>query len=331
MSVSLKNIADELGLSKATVSWILSGQGERKGFSSATIKRVKAYADSVNYQPNLLARSLSLGKTQTIGLIIPYIDDTFYAKMVQYLEKELSQQGYSLIVCTSEGNSEKEENLVKMICSKKVDGIVMAATMENKSAIDYIEDRKIPLVLIDRYDDSWSTSYVAVNNKKAVRKLIEKMHLKGAQRIAFITTDTQLHVMEQRKEGYQEALKEANLAFDSDLLLQVNRTHYKSDLKDQLKHLFEQQIKIDGFCFATHYLAIEAMRFFTEQGISINNNYILGCFHETEMMDILLPDLIISRMPVSDMVQRAASLLMNKINNATTPFESYLLENELTF
>ena len=67
-------------LSKATVSWILSGQGPAKGFSDATIKRVKEYAESVNYRPNLLARSLSLGTTNTIGLIIPFIGDTINAQ-----------------------------------------------------------------------------------------------------------------------------------------------------------------------------------------------------------------------------------------------------------
>ena len=61
MKVSLKDIAQALNLSKATISWILSGQGEAKGFSEATIKRVKEYADSVNYRPNQVARSLSLG------------------------------------------------------------------------------------------------------------------------------------------------------------------------------------------------------------------------------------------------------------------------------
>ena len=88
MKVSLKDIAQALNLSKATVSWILSGQGPAKGFSEATIKRVKEYAESVNYRPNLLARSLSLGVTNTIGLIIPFIGDTFYAQLVQAIEAE---------------------------------------------------------------------------------------------------------------------------------------------------------------------------------------------------------------------------------------------------
>ena len=88
---SIKDIAAELHLSKATISWILSGQGEAKGFSKATIKRVKEYAESVNYRPNLLARSLSKGASNTIGLIIPFIN----------LHKPLSRKLHVIILCSS--------------------------------------------------------------------------------------------------------------------------------------------------------------------------------------------------------------------------------------
>ena len=105
MKVSIKDIAQALSLSKATVSWILSGQGPAKGFSD-----VKEYAESVNYRPNLLARSLSLGTTNTIGLIIPFIGDTFYAQLVQAIESEAARNKYVLIVCSSEGDGDKELN-----------------------------------------------------------------------------------------------------------------------------------------------------------------------------------------------------------------------------
>ena len=135
MKVSIKDIAQALNLSKATVSWILSGQGPAKGFSDTTIKRVKDYAESVNYRPNLLARSLSLGTTNTIGLIIPFIGDTFYAQLVQAIESEAARNKYVLIVCSSEGDGDKEYELVKMLRSKQVDGIVIAPTKVSRKGV----------------------------------------------------------------------------------------------------------------------------------------------------------------------------------------------------
>lgn len=151
MKVSLKNIAEALNLSKATVSWILSGQGEAKGFSEATIKRVKDYAESVNYRPNLLARSLSLGTSNTIGLIIPFLGDTFYAQLASAIELEAARNKYALIVCSSEGDGDKEFELIRTLKAKQVDGVIIAPTKVSKKGIDLLSEETFPYVLVDRY------------------------------------------------------------------------------------------------------------------------------------------------------------------------------------
>lgn len=108
--MSIKEIAEALTLSKATVSWILSGQGEKKGFSEKTIKRVKDYADSVNYSPNLIARSLSLGTSNTIGLIIPFIDDTFYAQLTMAIEREAIKNKYMCLSAVRKETGKRNSN-----------------------------------------------------------------------------------------------------------------------------------------------------------------------------------------------------------------------------
>lgn len=329
MSVSLKNIADALGVSKATVSWILSGQGEKKGFSIATIKKVKEYAKSVNYQPNLLARSLSLGKTNTVGLIIPYIDDTFYAQMVQCVEMEISALGYSLIVCTSDGNSEKELRLVQMLCSKRVDGVIMAPTKEAEKGIKHIQDRKLPLVLIDRYFKDLETNYVVVNNREAVYDLTSTMLTKGSRKMAFLTTDAELYVMRERAEGYKDALRDAGVSVDNRLLINVDRKLYKEDVVLQLEALFKEVPDVDGFCFATHYLALEALRFFLNNGMDYHQLFVLGCLHDTTVMDVLAPEMLISRMCVQEMGRVTARILNEQMKGSDAPAEKCIIKNHL--
>lgn len=329
MSVSLKNIADALGVSKATVSWILSGQGEKKGFSTATIKKVKEYAKSVNYQPNLLARSLSLGKTNTVGLIIPYIDDTFYAQMVQCVEMEISALDYSLIVCTSDGNSEKELSLVQMLCSKCVDGIIMAPTKEAEKSIKYIQDRNLPLVLIDRYFKELETNYVVVNNREALYDLTSMMVTKGSKKMAFLTTDAQLYVMRERAEGYKDALMDKGIAVDDRLLINVDRKSYKEDVGHQLDILFKEMPDVDGFCFATHYLALEALRYFLNKGLDYHKLFVLGCLHDTIAMDILAPEMLISRMCVQEMGRVTARILNVQMKGKNVPLEKCVIKNLL--
>jgi LacI family transcriptional regulator len=145
MRASLKYIADTLHLSKATVSWILSGQGETKGFSSTTIKLVKDYADLIGYRPNLVARSLSMGTTHTIGIVIPAVGDTFYSQMTQYVEHQVQQKGYSLIVSISDGDGNKEQNLIKMLRSQQVDGLIIAPSTGDEESIKSMLSDSYPL------------------------------------------------------------------------------------------------------------------------------------------------------------------------------------------
>lgn len=172
MKVSLKDIAQALNLSKATISWILSGQGEAKGFSEATIKRVKEYADSVNYRPNQVARSLSLGTSNTLGLIIPFIGDTFYAQLAQAVETEAACNNYALFVCSSEGDGDKEYKLIQMLKSKQVDGIIVAPTKVSRKGIDLLTKDSLPFVLVDRYYPNVPTNYVIVNNSQSCYDLV---------------------------------------------------------------------------------------------------------------------------------------------------------------
>jgi LacI family transcriptional regulator len=135
MSVSLKDIAQSLHLSKTTVSWILSGKGKERRISQATIDLVMAFAQQVNYRPNLLARSLSVGFTDTIGLIIPAIGDTFYAQLAHSIEKEARQFNYMLTICSSEGDGETENNLIEALKSKRVDGLIIVPTKKSSTGI----------------------------------------------------------------------------------------------------------------------------------------------------------------------------------------------------
>lgn len=329
MKVSLKDIAQALNLSKATISWILSGQGEAKGFSEATIKRVKEYADSVNYRPNQVARSLSLGTSNTLGLIIPFIGDTFYAQLAQSVETEAARNNYALFVCSSEGDGDKEYRLIQMLKSKQVDGIIIAPTKVSRKGIDLLAKDSLPFVLVDRYYPNVPTNYVIVNNCQSCYDLVYHIGKKGAKKIVLLTTDVHLYVMKQRIEGYRKALKDLNLPTDLSLEVFVDRQNYKVDIIDKLDYLFSEIPDVDGFFFSTHYLALEAIRYFIERNIDYRNKFQMGCFHETIALDILAPQMSISRMPIHEMGVESVKILLENIQEKETNYKAVVLDNEL--
>ena len=329
MKVSLKDIAQALNLSKATISCILSGQGEVKGFSEATIKRVKEYADSVNYRPNQVARSLSLGTSNTLGLIIPFIGDTFYAQLAQSVETEAARNNYALFVCSSEGDGDKEYKLIQMLKSKQVDGIIVAPTKVSRKGIDLLTKDSLPFVLVDRYYPNIATNYVIVNNCQSSYDLVYHIGKKGAKKIVLLTTDVHLYVMKQRIEGYRKALRDLNLSNDLSLEVFVDRQNYKIDIADKLDYLFSELSDVDGFFFSTHYLALEAIRYFIERNIDYKNKFQMGSFHEMTSLDILAPRMSISRMPIHEMGVESVKILLENIQDKEAEYKAIVLNNEL--
>ena len=123
MGASLKDIAKELRISTTTVSWVLSNQGTQKRISKATQDKILRCAAEMNYRPNLLARSLNTGRTGTIGLILPSISDAFYSQVAKAVETEAEKCGYTLMICSSESELERENRMIRMFKAKQVDGM----------------------------------------------------------------------------------------------------------------------------------------------------------------------------------------------------------------
>ena len=315
MKVSLKDIAEALGLSKATISWILSGQGESKGFSETTINRVKEYADHIGYRPNLLARSLSLGSTKTIGLIIPAIDDTFYSQMTSAIEVNAQKYGYTLIVSSSEGDAAKEKLLIQTLRGHQVDGLIIAPAKGEQSCVKNMINELYPFVFIDRYYPSLKTNSVIVDNQYGSYELVDSLLQKGSKRIALLTTDTHLLVIGKRKDGYLDALSGHEITFDSDLCVELNRTGYERCIEQELDDLFVRCPDIDGFFFVTHYLAFEAIKYFINRNIDYKSRFNMGCIHAMSGLNLLAPNMIFSMMPINEMGKCAVDLLIENIKN----------------
>lgn len=315
MGVLLKDVASALNLSKATVSWILSGKGEERGFSESTIKLVKESAEQMGYSPNLLARSLSVGSTHTIALIIPAIGDTFYSQMAQAVEKQARKLGYTLIIGSSEGNPDKERELIGALRAQQVDGLIIAPAQGEQATFRALIKERFPFVFIDRYYPQLKTNYVIVDNERSSDEVVTRLIADGCRKIALLTTDTQLLVMNMRTHGYRSAYEKAGLQVDPTLCVEIDRANYTEDIVTRLDALFSRHPDVDGFFFSTHYLALETMRYFVRRGIDYRNRFRFACFHTTAALDILAPEMYVTLMPIDRMGASAVDILLENIRS----------------
>ncbi len=320
MGVSLKDIAERLNLSKTTVSWVLSGQGDKKGISTETQNRVFSCANDMSYEPNLLARSLNTGISKTIGLILPSISDSFYAHIADHTEAEAEKHGYSLMIASSNSEIERENAMIRLFRAKKVDGMIIAPTKISKREISRLVESKYPVLLFDRYFPEMNVNYIIINNEESSYKLVRRLIDKGFRKIAIITTNPHLLTMDMRREGYANALADANIRNNPDLYGEVPYVNYQENIYATLDRIFEAEPDVNGFFFTTHILAIEALRYFYDRGIDINDgSWGLACMHEDSLFRILAPHMNIAQFPVMEIGSNAVRILLNQIRQSNDP------------
>lgn len=315
MSISLKNIAEELGLSKTTVSWVLSGRGDERNISRETQERVKECARQLNYVPNSLARSLNLGYSRTIGLIVPSISDSFYANVANKIEEVAHNAGYSLMIASSNSEAQMEEELIRVFVEKQVDGIILAPMKLSRDGVEYLVRERVPVVLIDRYYPDLEVSHVVIDNKEASRRLVEGMLAhEGCRKIAIVTTNPHLLTMDMRRAGYEEALASHGIAADPRLNVTVSVSSYREELPDALDGLFGSVPDVDGFFFTTHILLEEAVRYFKGRGTDMTDGDMSFASMRSEpLLNIIIPHLKAAGFPEAEMGETAFNILLDHI------------------
>lgn len=332
MGVSLKDIACQLKLSKTTVSWVLSGQGSKKGISTKTQNRVFKCARELAYEPNLLARSLNTGVSKTIGLILPSIFDSFYAHIAHQIEQEAEKAGYSLMIASSNSEIERENAMIRLFRSKKVDGMIIAPTKISKREITRLVESNYPVLLFDRYFPEMNVNYVIINNEEASYRLVRHLVQKGFRKIAIITTNPHLLTMDMRREGYANALADSHIRNNPDLYGEVPYVDYQENIYRTLDRIFHAVPDVDAFFFTTHILAIEALRYFYDRGIDINDgSWGLASMHEDSLFRVLAPKMNIARFPVQEIGSSAVRILLRHINASLQESEdrNFIPESEI--
>jgi len=184
--VTLKVIAEKLGVSISTVSRALTG---KPGVSKGLRDKIIATAKNLGYYPDVTATGLRRGKTMTIGVLLPELSGDFFSQIVTGMEKVLFHLGYRLMLCPTDDDPEKEAAQIKMLLSQKVEGILSApADMKANRSLysQVINDMGIPIVFFDRLVEGVDTDYVLTDNEDGIRQLVDYLMSKGHRRIGMI-------------------------------------------------------------------------------------------------------------------------------------------------
>lgn len=313
--VSLKDIAQAAGVSTALVSYVLNNKEKEARVGKEIASVIREIAKKLDYQPNLLAKSLKSGKSHTIGLIVADISNQFFANIARTIEDEAKKNNYTVIFGSSDENPEKSWDLISVLINRQVDGFIIAPTENSEKQIEYLNSQNIPFVLIDRYFPGIQSSYVATDNYQASYEAVLHLIKTGHDKIGMIAYKNNLVHIKERKRGYTQALIDNNLLSKVPLIKEVDFNNITEDIEINIKELLFNKPPVNAIFFATNTLALHGLKVINKLNYKIPDDLAVVCFDEGDAFDFFYSPLTFVDQPIVEVGKEAVRILIDQISN----------------
>ncbi|MGK0253539.1 MAG: LacI family transcriptional regulator [Mariniflexile sp.] len=332
--ITLKQIAKELDVSISTVSKALSNNKE---ISEDTTQKIQAFAKLYNYKPNNIALSLKNRKTKTIGILIPEIVHHFFSTVIRGIELVANKRGYNVIVGLSNESFTKEILNMEMLANGSIDGFILSISKETLLKQDYHHfnatiDQGMPIVLFDRVVNEVNCDKVIVDDFKGAEKAVKKLISTGCKNIALITTFDYVSVGKLRTQGYLEALQNAEIRADSNLILKIDDAldveGHLDILENEIEQFFRNNNKIDGVFAVNELYAVTAMKVARKLGFKIPDDVQVIGFTDGVLSKHARPSLTTVSQHGQKIGEKAADLLIDRLELEDEVDDEYIEENE---
>ncbi|WP_343690237.1 substrate-binding domain-containing protein [Chitinophaga sp.] len=325
--ISIKDIAQQAGVSPTTVSFVLNGKGKEKRISEQVSKRILKIAGKLKYKPNQLARGLRTGKTKTIGLIVEDIANNFFANVAKVVEDEADKYGYKVLFGSTEDNEEKARGLLEVLRYRQVDGYIITPTLNLDKDIASLQK---PVVLMDRYfPNVKDSSYVVVDNYQGAVTAVDHLVAQGYKHIGIITTTSHQIQMQQRLEGFQAALKTHGLPSGKNVIKRLPFDLDRPGYTQEITKYLQSNRELDAVFFATNYLGICGIESIRSLGLQIGSELGMVSFDDHDIFRLLSPAVTCVAQPVEEIGRTLIRILMEELDETSEGPAQVVLPLEL--
>ncbi len=321
---TIQEVAKKAGVSPTTVSHVIN---KSRIVADETRLRVEAAMEELHYRPNALARSLRRGQTHTLGLILPDISNPYFAEIGHSIETAAFEQGYSVILCNTEGDLDKEDLYVDVLSKKQVDGMIFVAAGDKTDSLRALLRHKLPVVMVDRDLPDVEVDAVLADNRQGGYLATNHLIARGHRRIGCIAGPSHLTPSAQRVIGYREALIEADLPIDDDLIM---RGDFHPESGYLAARALLDRIDAPSAVFACNDLmALGALRAARECNRHVPQDLAVVGFDDIELASFMSPPLTTIAQPKIDLGRLAVEWLIEHIADKSRPARRELLPTRL--
>jgi LacI family transcriptional regulator len=262
----MKDVAALANVGVGTVSRVLNSSGSVK---ESTRRKVEAAMKELNYIPNAYARGLKMNKTNTVALIIPTIWHPFFSEFAYYVESNLAEHKYKMLLCNSDVSSDKELEYIQMVQENKVDGIIGITY----SDLDNFVSSHLPFVTIDRHFKE-ETVCVTSDNFHAGQLAVEKLVEKGCKKLGYVGTHSRFpSETTKRRDGFEAQAEQMGVPYAI-----YDGEDPVMEFKQEIRTFFEKNPDVDGVFAHTDFIALDILEVLDELKRKVPEEVqIIGC------------------------------------------------------
>lgn len=325
--VNITDIAAETGMSISTVSRVLNGKAEQYRIGKKSQQKIIEAAKELNYVPNLFAANLRTGKSNTIALIVPSLNNPFFADLASTLNAEVRKFGYTTIISDTDENLDTEEIELQQVMSRNVEGLIIAPCGDKWEHLKQLHDQGLPIICIDRYFETLDIPFVSTDNYVGAYTATKHLIENGHSMIACIQGVQQSTPNRLRVNGFIDAMESEGIR---------NYTIAGDDFSAQNGYLetlllLQQKERPTAIFTLSNTIAMGCMKALKEMNVAIPEDLSLITFDDHPYLDYLATPLSCIAQPVSDISKIAVKFLISRLNNDEVNIDQILLKPEMKF
>jgi len=324
--VSIKDVANLAQVSIASVSYVLNKMPNNR-ISEATTKRILEAAETLNYRPNKIAKSLKTNQSKILGFIVADIANPFFGQIAKILEEEAMQVGYTIIVGSSGENNEKFEKLIDFFIDQQVDGLILAPVENSQESLKKLQKQNFPFIILDRYLENSTANSVRINNFDISKKVIDQFIKTNVKNPLLVTYDSDLLNLVDRNNGFYEGINQSKIKTLQPIKVRTNSIN--EDVFDGLTKRFSEELKPDAIYFTSNKLAFAGLRFLLKTTYKVPEDVQIIAFDESEAYELFPIEISYVKQPMNEIAIKSLELILDQLNNEDKTNKIINLEAEL--
>lgn len=330
--VTIEDVADKAGVSPSTVSRVLNRKAGRH-MKEETKKKVEEAIKELGYTPDKYAQAMRHKETKVIGVLIPDVSNPFFASLVWGIEDKASEKGYSTIICNSQNNPNREEELVETLIKEKVDGAIFTPCGDDSRAVYELTDEEIDVVFADRKLKETEFPIVTASYFEGSYELTSQLLDNGLERIAYVRGPVNISSVEERFQGYRHAMRDNGVSIEPGLIQEVDTSRkidyqYENVSLDAGFEIAEEYLGLaelpDAILASNDVIAVGIIKALREGGVKVPGEVPVCGYDNIPLASYVDPSLTTIDVPTAKMGEMATEMLLNRLgkSRADKPVEN---------